>query len=100
MNRRDLQEYVNGDARVARQDREVVAKAKEVHDEVRLAGFKADGAMALAGHIMEGAIGLDDHRRTLAGNDPIRNALLADIEQQAIFQVKKIQARLFDEWGL
>lgn len=96
----ELMEYMNGSARVARRDREVAAKAKAIHDEVRLVGFKADGAVALAGHIMEGMVGLDEHRRTLAKNDPLTNTILADIEQQALYQVKKIQGRLFDEWGL
>lgn len=96
----ELMQYMNGDRRVARRDREVAGRAKAIHDEVRLAGFKADGALALAGHIMEGMVGLDEQRRMLAKNDPLTNTILADIEQQALFQVKKIQGRLFDEWGM
>jgi hypothetical protein len=96
----ELMRYMDGERRPARRDREVAAKAKPIHDEVRLAAFKADGAMALAGHIMEGVVGLDQHRRTLAANDPITNQLLADIEQQAIFSVKKIQSNLYNDWGL
>lgn len=96
----ELMEYMNGDRKVARRDREVAGNAKTIHDQVRLAGFKADGAMALAGHIMEGMVGLDDQRRMLARNDPVTSTILADIEQQALFQVKKIQGRLYDGWEL
>jgi hypothetical protein len=96
----ELMEYMNGDARVSRRDREVATRAKQVHDEVRLAAFKGDGALALAGHLMEGTVELDERRRALAKGDPITNALLADIEQTAVFQVRKIQSRLFNDWGL
>jgi hypothetical protein len=96
----DLMLYTSGEARVVRRDRAVAARAKPIHDEVRLSAFKADGAMALAGHIMEGVVSLDQHRRMLAGNDPVTNSLLADIEQQALFTVKNIQANLYNGWGL
>jgi hypothetical protein len=52
---------------------------------VRIKSFQADGALALAGHIMEGILGLDNRRRMLAQDDPITNALLADIQAQAMF---------------
>lgn len=96
----ELQRYASGNARPARMDRTVARQAKGVYDEVRIKSFQADGALALAGHIMEGILGLDNRRRTLAQDDPITNALLADIQAQAMFQVKKIQAQLFDEWNM
>lgn len=96
----ELMRYTSGEARVVRRDRAVAARAKSIHDEVRLAAFKADGALALAGHVMEGVVALDTHRRMLAGDDPVTTALLADIEQQALFSVKKIQANLYNDWGL
>jgi len=96
----ELMEYMNGNRRVARVDREVVGRAKAVHDEVRLAAFKVDGALALGGHIMEGVVGLDEHRRALAKDDPVTTALLADIEQTAIFAAKKIQSNLYNDFGL
>jgi hypothetical protein len=96
----ELMRYVSGDVRPARVDRELVRQAKAVHDQVRLASFQADGAVALAGHLMEGMVGLDEHRRALAKDDPITNALLADIEQQAILSVKKIQANLYNGWAI
>lgn len=96
----ELMRYMHRDARPARYDRAVAARAKPIHDEVRLSAFKADGALALAGHIMEGVVSLDMHRRMLAGNDPVTNRLLADIEQQALFSVRQIQANLYNGWGL
>lgn len=96
----ELMQYMQGTVAPAKQDREVIQQAKKIHDEVRLSAFKADGALALAGHIMEGVVGLDNHRRQLAGNDPVTTALLADIEQEAINSVKRIQRDLTSGWGL
>lgn len=96
----ELMNYATGTSSVQRYDRRVAAQAKRVHDEVRLAAFKSDGALGLAGHIMDGVVGLDTYRRMLSKDDPITTALLADIEQQAMFQVKRIQANLFNDWGL
>ncbi len=96
----ELQRYAAGNVRPARMDRAVAREAKAVYDEVRIKAFQADGALALAGHIMEGILGLDQKRRTLAQDDPVTNALLADIQSQAMYQVKKIQANLFDDWNM
>jgi hypothetical protein len=94
----DIMRFLNGDA--PRPSRAVVSRAKQTRGEVQIAGFMADGAMALAGHIMEGVVDLDAQRRMLAGNDPILNTLLADIEQTALFSVKKIQTGLYSQWKL
>ena len=94
----DIMRFLAGDA--PRTSRAVVSQAKQTRTEVQLAGFKADGALALGGHIMEGVVCLDGHRRLLAGNDPLLNTLLADIEQTALFQAKKIQTGLYSQWKL
>ena len=96
----ELQRYVSGNVRPARQDRGLVGQAKVVSDDVRLRAFKVEGALALAGHIMEGVVGLDNRRRAMAQNDPITTALLADIQARALLQVQKIQAGLFEDWDL
>lgn len=97
----NLMRYNDGSGtRVPRVDRPVARDAKKVHDEVRLAAFKADGALALGGHIMEGVVGLDETRRNLAKDDPVLNALLADIEQTALFAAKKVQKNLFNDFGV
>lgn len=95
----DLMRFFTGE-RTPRPDRAIVSQARQTRGEVQIAGFKADGAMALAGHIMEGVVDLDAHRRMLAGQDPLLNALLADIEQTALFSVKKIQTSLYSQWKL
>jgi hypothetical protein len=94
----ELMRYANGELRPAKLDRDIAKKAKAIQDEVRTAAFKIDGALALGGHVMEGVVELDSRRRQLAGNDPLTNALLADIEQAALFAVKKIQSNLFNDW--
>lgn len=87
----ELMPYVSGEMKVRAQDRAVVKRGRQINDDVRLAGFKADATLALAGHIMEGAAGLDAHRRKIAGDDPGLNMLLLDIETEAINGVRAIQ---------
>jgi hypothetical protein len=95
-----LIKYVNGQERAGLADRNVARHAKEIYDETRLAGFKADGVMALAGHIMEGVADLDRHRLAIAGNDPLLNQALAEIEITAIQQARSIQMNLHSGWRL
>lgn len=94
----ELMLYATGEAPVPRRDRAVAAEAKSIHDEVGTAAFKVAGAVALAGHSMEQLAGLDQHRRMLAQNDPVTNSILADIEQEALMSVKKIQRGLYNGW--
>jgi hypothetical protein len=96
----ELMRYASGDERPARVDRAVATRAKVAHDEVRLRAFQADGALALAGHIMDGVTALDRHRRDLDQGDPVTRALLADIEQEALFSVRQIQRDLYNGRGL
>lgn len=95
----ELMRYSNGEV-VPKHDRAVARRAKAVHDEVRLAAFKADGALALGGHIMDGVVGLDQHRRALAKNDPVLNTMLAEIEATAVQSAAKIQADLYKGWNI
>lgn len=96
----DLIPYVTGEVRVSRHDREVAARAKRVYDEVRLSAVKADGAMALGAHIMEGTAQLDAHRRQLAGNNEALNAVLCEIELTTIRQAQTIQRQTFNRFGI
>lgn len=96
----ELMRYMTGEATPVRSERAVTGKARKLHDEVRLSAFKADGALALAGHIMDGVLQLDQHRRELAGDDPVINGLLASIENQAVRDITQIQKSLFNGWGL
>lgn len=71
-----------------------------IYEEVRLAAFKVDGAVALSGRIMEELVYLNEHRRHLAAEDPTVNMMLADIQAETVRQVKKIQRGLFDDWDM
>jgi hypothetical protein len=75
-------------------------EAKAVYDEVRLRGLQSDGVMALGGHIMEAVVALDQKRLSLAGGDPILNALLSDFEATTLRQAKSVQQSLFNDFGL
>ncbi len=80
-------------------DRRIAKKAQGVVDNVRLAALKADGVVALAGHIMEEFCELDGLRVRLAKGDLSKNMLMAEIEETAFQQVMKIQ-RGVDGFGL
>lgn len=95
----ELMEYMRG-APVPRYDRPVSRRAKRIHDEVREAAFEADGALALGGHIMEGAVGLDEKRKGLQDGTPERDMMLADIMKQAVSTCAGIQANLYNGWRL
>lgn len=95
----DLMLYARGDLTPVRADRAVAGKAKQVFDEVRLTSLKAEGALALAGKIMEGVVELDKHRRALAGEDAVLNMMLTDIEVTAVARASRIQRELFDRWS-
>src|SRR3954454_23985291 len=96
-----LMQYVSGDKRpVTKPQREAARQADQIKAEVQLLGLRIDGALAIGAHAMAGLLDLDDHRRELAGEDVARNVLLGEIEAQTIRQVKRLQAGLFDEWGL
>lgn len=95
-----LVRYVNYDLPVPRRDRAVVRQARRYYEEVQLADFKAAGTFALAAKIMQGAAELDDVRQQLAGNDPVRSAMLADFEAVAFTKAKHIQRGLFNDFGL
>ena len=95
-----LVRYVNHDVPVPWRDRDVARQAQKYYNEVQLADFKAAGTFALAAKIMQGAAELDDVRQQLAGNDPVRSAMLADFEAVAFSKAKHIQRGLFHDFGL
>jgi hypothetical protein len=96
----ELIQYTRGNQMVPMRERKVAKQGKDTYDAVRLAALKADGAMALGGHIMQGLLALDEHRRSLSCGDPIIDVMLMEVEANTIRQVKGIQSGLFDSWGL
>ena len=95
MQHNDLIPYVTGAQRPARHDRELVGRARGVYEDVVLSRVKVDGAMAIAGHIMEGVTLLDARRRALAGDNAQLNAVLGSIELNTVHQVEGIQRDMF-----
>lgn len=91
----ELMLYARGYLPVRRGDRQVAKLGKQIYDETRVAGLKATATLALASHMMEGISELDQHRKRLAGDDPMLNALLGQIEMGAIRKLSGIQTSLF-----
>jgi hypothetical protein len=95
----ELMQMATGQRRpVTRAERESARAASEVVNEVRLAAIEADGAMALAAHIMQGMVDLDEQRKSLMSNDPLLALMLGEIEATSVRQVKKIQNNLYTQW--
>lgn len=71
-----------------------------IADRVREAATKAEGAIRLGEHIVDGLTDFDGHCRQLAGSDPRLNMVMAEIEAETIDQVKKIQRHLYSKWDM
>lgn len=95
-----LTRYSSGGGIASARDRALAKKTREVYDEVRLQGYKIEGAVALAGHAMENVLSLHEHRAELTKGDPGLDAVLLDIELEAVRQVRKIQNGLYNKFDL
>lgn len=80
--------------------REQRAKGRQAVAEAQLAALRIEGATRLAGHAMDRMIELDDHRRKIVDDDPVRQMLIAEIMATALSQVQREQRKLYDEWQL
>ncbi len=80
--------------------RDLSSQGRAICGEVRLAGLKADGAVALAQHMMARLRELDDDRRQLAKDDATLNLICAEIESEAVQQCKQIQRGLNSPFDL
>ncbi|MGJ5804373.1 hypothetical protein ACSCB1_35490 [Streptomyces europaeiscabiei] len=96
----ELLRYATGELKAPGKDRALARRGKDFYDDVRLKALQSEGVMALAGHIMEGLVTLDNKRQALACGDPVTNATLAEIQATAIAQAKKLQSDLTDGWKL
>lgn len=96
----ELVRYANGAVVPTKAERGVAKAAKAVYDEVRMTALKADGEMALAGHIMQKAKELDDLRRSIAQEDPVMHSILIDVEKKALQKAALHQHNMFDPWGM
>jgi hypothetical protein len=78
------------------EDRSVARAQRGVVSEVRLAGLKARGALALSSYIAEAVVEVDEERRALARRSgPELNAVLIEIEVTGIEQAQKVQRGLY-----
>jgi len=100
MDSRDLELYASGRKRARGRDRAVVDIARPIYTEAQLTALKIKGAVAVGEHAMSEIVGLDDLRQDLANGDPTKNKILGDIELETVRQVKKLQAKLYDEFGI
>lgn len=95
-----LARIIDSGIRPHRKDRAVVVKGNEVVNDVRLSGLKAEGATALAAKSMEIIAGLDEHRRQLAGENPVLDKMLVELELIAFGKVRTINNNLGNTFGL
>ena len=97
----ELVKLAKGEEAAPYRDRRVARQAKQLYDDVRLAGMAIEGAAALAAHAMETASALDAERQQLPGSaDPILNMVLLEMESTGLAQMKRAQRRAFDRFGL
>lgn len=96
----ELVRYAKGDVRPALRDRAVAKHGKKIYDEVRTKAMEAEGAIALAGHIMEGFLGLNEKRISLAAGDPATNVTLVEIQNMAMAKIKAIQSSYGSDWDI
>lgn len=95
----ELARKARGEVSTKRGEKQVVADARDVIQGVQLAAIKADGALALGGHIMQGAVELDKLRQQLSKGDTAMNLLLSEIEATTISQAQSIQRSAFGNFG-
>lgn len=96
----DLMRYSTGEVMPHRAERGIAKQAKRIYDAARLAGFEADAQAALAGHVMQKVVDIDTARVELAGDNPVLNALLSDVEIHAVRNMKRTMSNAFGGWNL
>lgn len=67
-------------------------------NETKFAGLRVDAEAALTGRIMERAVDIDQHRKSLAGNDETLNAVLLRIEVGFVDKAQRIQRNFGSEF--
>lgn len=88
----ELIRYTSGEVVPSRTERSVARRAQRVYDDVRLRALAADGAVALAGRMMDSMARLDEKRRSLSHpEDSLLNDMLMSIQMDAIKELRKIQ---------
>lgn len=89
--RNDLALLGSGMLEPSKPDRQLAARARDIHDRTQLAGYQAQGGYALAANLMDGMVQLDTRRRILSRGDETLDRILGEIELEALRQAKLIQ---------
>lgn len=81
-------------------DRRLGRKAKRIYDDTRLVGLEIDAIAALTGHAAGVVVDLDDECTQLAGGDPLRLALVREVEAAGLAAIRKAHRQSFGRFGL
>src|SRR4051794_35547688 len=103
-----LDYYDENGRRLTRAEREAVRAAaqeaerrkRKIRADVQEQGWKINGITQLARHGMTEMVTLNDDRRQIAGNDREAHIVCADIEEEALRQIKAAQRDLGRKWEL
>lgn len=75
----------------SREDRAHERAVRAVSRDTREAALRMDAEAAVAARFMDRAVDLDNHRKALAGDDPVLNAVLMRIELGFMFKGERHQ---------
>lgn len=76
-------------------EKHVARETNNIVAEVQLAGRRAEGQIAFAGHVMQGLTELNAYKRQLAQDDPSLSLILSEIEMNAARACSRVQRDLF-----
>jgi hypothetical protein len=91
----DLALFTTGEIQPGWGNRALARQARQIDAEVALTRRKVAGAMLVGADIMERTVELDTHRRQLAGNDEVLNAILCETELNTIRQAQAIARQMY-----
>jgi hypothetical protein len=96
----EITPYVRGEVRTPHKDKHVVAKVRQIHEDVQEGVWKERGGFAIAGDIMDGLAALNNHRKQLQGDDDGLAMDLLDIQVQARNGAKKVLQQYYNDFGI
>lgn len=98
----ELERWANPSPRLipTRDERNHRRAVEHLVHETKFAGLKVDAEAALTGRIMERAVDLDNYRKSLAGGDPVLDAVLTRIEVGFVDKAQRVQKNFGSEFPL
>jgi hypothetical protein len=82
-----------------RERREVQRETQELVRRTGTISRMLDASMIVTEHAMDNIMTLDTRRRQLAGNDPVLNEILGQVEMNYVHAAGRIQNRMFNDLG-